>query len=85
MKIIKFYANWCEPCKAYSPIFEKVVKDLNLNYQNINIDKDKEGLAAKYKVMSIPATVFVKEDGTFIKETGMLTESILTQKIKSYA
>ena len=85
MEIIKFYADWCGPCKVYAPIFEKVTSDLNVEYKNINIDKDTDGLAAEYKIRSIPATVIVKEDGTVIKEVGLLQEDKLTTLIKENA
>lgn len=82
MKVIKFYADWCGPCKTYAPVFDKVVNELNVEYQNINVDKDTTGLAAKYKVRSIPLTVFINEDGTSTKEVGMLSEEKLKQLIK---
>ena len=85
MEIIKFYADWCGPCKVYAPIFEKVTSDLNVDYKNINVDKDTDGLAAEYKIRSIPATVIVKEDGTVIKEVGLLQEDKLTTLIKENA
>lgn len=85
MEIIKFYADWCGPCKVYAPIFEKVTSDLNVEYKNINVDKDTDGLAAEYKIRSIPATVIVKEDGTVIKEVGLLQEDKLTTLIKENA
>ena len=82
MKVIKFYADWCGPCKTYAPVFDKVVKELNVEYEHINVDKDTTGLAAKYKVRSIPLTVFINEDGTSTKEVGMLSEEKLKQLIK---
>ena len=82
MKVIKFYADWCGPCKTYAPVFDKVVTELNVEYENINVDKDTTGLAAKYKVRSIPLTVFINEDGTSTKEVGMLSEEKLKQLIK---
>ena len=85
MEIIKFYADWCGPCKVYAPIFEKVTSDLNVEFKNVNVDKDTDGLAAEYKIRSIPATVIVKEDGTVIKEVGLLQEDKLTTLIKENA
>jgi thioredoxin 1 len=82
MKVIKFYADWCGPCKSYAPIFDKVINETKLDFTNVNIDKDISGLAAKYKIKSIPATVFLKDDGTFTKEVGLLSESQLKQLIK---
>ena len=82
MKVLKFYADWCGPCKTYAPIFEKVVTDTKIEYENVNIDTDTSALAAKYSIRSIPATVFLQEDGSFTKEVGLLSEDKLKQLIK---
>ena len=82
MKVIKFYADWCGPCKTYAPVFEKAAKELGFEYENINVDKDTTGLAAKHNIRSIPATVFIHEDGTTVKEVGILTEDKIKQLIK---
>lgn len=84
-KIIKFYATWCSPCKAYAPIFEKVSNKFadQIEIHNINIDEDSEGLAALHKVRSIPCTVLIKEDGTVLSKTGLLSEVQLEELILS--
>ena len=72
-KVIKFYADWCGPCKTYAPIFEGVTKEYDdIEVLNVNIDKDTEGLAAEYKVRSIPHTVFVSEKGAKRTFTGLM-------------
>jgi thioredoxin 1 len=81
-KVIKFYADWCGPCRSYTPTFEKVSQELTeAEFVNVNIDKDTSGLAAEYKIRSIPTTVVVKEDGTTIKEVGILSEVKLKELI----
>jgi thioredoxin 1 len=82
MKVIKFYADWCGPCKTYAPIFDKVLSESNVEYKSVNVDKDTEGLAAHYKAMSIPTTVFLQDDGTVIKEVGIIPEEKLKQLIQ---
>jgi len=80
VKAIKFYADWCGPCKTYDTIWQKVKKDLKeeVEYLEINVDKDTTGLAAEYKVRSIPFTVIIK-DGEERKETGLLQEQKLIE------
>lgn len=82
IKAIKFYADWCGPCKSYAKTWDKVVSEVeDVEFENINIDKDTTGLAAEHKVMSIPTTVVVKEDGTTKKEVGILSEIQLKELI----
>ena len=82
IKVIKFYADWCGPCKLYAKIFDKVVEDLKdkVEAQNINVEKDLSGLAAKYKVTNIPFTVVIKGDNVK-SEVGMLDEKTLAKFI----
>ena len=82
VKAIKFYADWCGPCKAYNKIWNKVKEEVNENveYVNINVDKDTTGLAAQYKVRSIPYTVVIKE-GSELKKVGLLSENELKELI----
>ena len=81
VKAIKFYADWCGPCKMYSKIWDKVVEEVEgVEFVEIDVDKDTTGLAAKYKVRSIPMTVIIKE-GEEIKKTGLLQEKELKDLI----
>jgi thioredoxin 1 len=73
-KVIKFYANWCGPCKAYAPIFEEVTKDLEgFEVINVNLDEDTDGLAAEYNVRSIPHTVMVSDKGAKKHFSGLMS------------
>ena len=84
-KVIKFYADWCGPCRSYAPTFDKVSEKYSdqVEFVNINVDKDTTGLAAEMGVRSIPFTVLIKEDGTQIKKTGALPETQLEELILS--
>jgi len=61
--LVDFYAPWCGPCQALSPIIEEVAKEVGdkaIVYK-VNID-DEHALANKFQVMSIP-TLIVFKDG----------------------
>ena len=84
-KVIKFYATWCGPCKIYGKTWDKVKPTYSdqVEFIDVDIDKDTTGLAAKYKVQSVPTTVLIREDGSEIKKTGRLSADELTELILS--
>jgi thioredoxin len=82
-KVIKFYANWCGPCKVYAPTFERVKQELQegIEFVEVNVEEDPDNLAGEFKVRGIPLTV-VLEDGEKIKEkSGRLSEAELKELI----
>ncbi|MGC8687863.1 MAG: thioredoxin [Candidatus Micrarchaeia archaeon] len=59
--VIDMWAEWCGPCRIYSPIFDELSKDYEgkIKFVRLNVDNNPE-IAEKYNIMSIPTTlVFV--------------------------
>lgn len=79
-KVIRFHAEWCGPCKAYAPTWNRVVTENTepgVEFLEIDVDKDVSGLAVEHKIMSIPTTVVIKEGKIVAKKTGNLSENEL--------
>lgn len=83
-KVVKFWAPWCGPCRMYAPTFDKVAEKYEgqVEFINVNVDENRE-LAGKFNVRSIPHTVLIKEDGTEITKTGILSEIDLEELVLS--
>lgn len=85
MKILKFYASWCAPCKALS----KTIEDLGLDkaddieYQSVNIEEDYD-LADKYHITTIPTLIFVKDDEEVIRLIGNIKRSKLEEALEDF-
>lgn len=55
--IIDFWAEWCGPCKRFSPIFEEAsAKYPNVVFAKVDIENEKE-LADYFEIKSIPMVV----------------------------
>ena len=80
--LIDFYADWCGPCKAYSPIVEAVAaENEDIKVVKINVD-DAQDIAYKYQVMSIPTTVVIKNGQEINRAVGMMSKSDLVEMVK---
>ena len=80
--VVDFYADWCGPCKAYSPIVEVVAKE-NEDIKVVKIDVDNaQDIAYKYQVMSIPTTVIIKNGQEVNRAVGMMSKSDLIEMVK---
>src|SRR3954467_8904131 len=60
--IVDFWAEWCGPCHAVSPVLDKIVDERNgdLKLVKVNIDEE-QGLAMRSVVQSIPMMILFKD------------------------
>jgi thioredoxin 1 len=59
--IVDFWAEWCGPCHAVSPILDKIAaeREGEVKLVKVNIDEEQE-LAMRYGIQSIPTIVLFK-------------------------
>jgi thioredoxin 1 len=83
--LVDFYATWCGPCKALSPIVNQVQKELSPDMRVIKIDVDKKkSIANKYKVQSLPTLAIFKNGEVLWRSSGMKSKPELLRIAKKY-
>jgi len=82
MKVLKFYAEWCQPCKMLSQIIKNAGDKITIPVEDVDIDNNLM-LSVDYKVRSVPTIVLLDDDGKEIKrEVGMMNEQKLLDFLK---
>src|SRR5438045_6455020 len=59
--LVDFWAEWCGPCKMIAPILDELAAEYDgkVRIAKVNIDEH-QGLAAKFRINSIPTLLFFK-------------------------
>lgn len=71
MKILKFSAEWCGPCKMLANVLEKYY-DGDVQIENIDIDENQE-VAIRYGIRGVPTVVLLDDSGSELRrKTGMM-------------
>jgi len=70
--LIDFWADWCGPCKMFSPIIDEIAEENtgNLKVCKVNVTEE-EDLASEYRVMSIPMILVFKNGKITNKAIGL--------------
>jgi thioredoxin 1 len=59
--IVDFWAEWCGPCHAVSPVLEQIANERGEELKVVKVNIDEEpSLAQRYGVMSIPTIILFK-------------------------
>lgn len=78
--IVDFWAEWCGPCHAVSPVVEKLASDHNFKLVKVNIDESPE-LAREYGVQSIPMFLKVKDGEILDTAIGSMPRQALAKAL----
>jgi thioredoxin 1 len=77
--LVDFWASWCGPCRALTPVLEEVSSHYSdrVTFVKINVDDNPE-TPAKYGVRSIPTLILFKNGDVEAIKVSSLTKSQLT-------
>jgi len=80
--IVDFWATWCKPCVAFTPIFEAAAKkNKDIIFGMVDIDKDKV-IADYFQVAIVPAVLFIRDRAGIHAQDGELGAPAFDEMIK---
>ena len=82
--LVDFFATWCGPCQAMSPVLDKLKAEMGSQVRVLKIDVDKnQEVAAKFKVRGVPTFVLFKKGEILWRQSGGMDLTTLKNKIKA--
>src|SRR5919197_4396464 len=80
--LVDFWAEWCGPCHAVSPVLEKIAEERpdEIKLVKVNIDEE-QGLSIRYGVMSIPTMILFKNGEPAAAAVGAQPKSALETRL----
>ena len=84
VKVKRYTATWCGPCKQLAPVFEELKNEItNVTFETIDVDQNKEAVIAE-GIVSVPTVVLEKDGEQVYRFSGVLPKSVIAGVIKKY-
>jgi thioredoxin 1 len=75
VKVKKFSAAWCGPCRALAPVMNEIKGQFsNVKFEEYDVDNEVDAVM-KYSITSVP-TVIIEKDGVVLERFSGLSSKV---------
>ena len=78
--IVDFWAEWCGPCHAVSPVLDRIADEHQVKLVKVNIDEQQE-LALRFGVASIPTIILFENGQPLASAIGAMPKGSLERQL----
>ena len=82
--VVDFWAEWCGPCKAMSPLVDELAGEVGTSVKVVKVNIDESPNApTKYGVRGIPTFMIFKDGKVVDTKVGSMSKTALSDWVKS--
>lgn len=80
---IDFWAEWCQPCKIFDPIVERVAEEMGdrVKFVKLNVDEN-VNTPQDFGILAIPTLMIFANGEKVVQQSGLLPESAFRQLLE---